>query len=146
MRDCLFDEAGAETHLFWQASRLTENGLPGSATADVSDPASYASHRQRTFPSSGAGLAKTPDRITLAVHVQAVGDDVLRELVASRDLDELIPPRVARFDLASAALEWTTATAMPPPVAPGGLPKLCVTSGVYNAMVTPAESHARCAP
>jgi hypothetical protein len=147
MRDCLADSSGAETSLFWQAASVAENALPGAATANVADPKSFAAHRQRTFPSvAGKGLAAPPDRITLAVHLQAVGDDVLAQLVASGDLDASLPSQVAKYTLTGAALEWTPkmATAELDPVT--GVPKTCVMTGNYNANVTPAESHARCGP
>jgi hypothetical protein len=147
MRDCLTDAAGKETALFWQAAGVTSNQLPGAVTGNVSDPASFAAHRQRTFPSlQGSGLAKTPDRITLKVHLQAIGDDVLAELVASGDLDASIPPRVARYEVAGAAIEWTPSTATPSMDARTGLLKPCVFSGRYSPNVTPAETHAHCGP
>jgi hypothetical protein len=147
VRDCLLDAAGAETSLFWQAASVSSNQLPGSLTANVNDPLSFMSHRQRTFPSvAGQGLPSMPDRITLAVHLQAVGDDVLAELVSSKDLDPAVPPQIARFSLAGAALEWTPATAQTKLDAANSVPRLCVTTGTYNASVTPADTHARCGP
>ncbi len=146
VRDCLKDPGGAETHLFWQAASETDNQLPGSASSNVNDPASFAGHRRRSFPSTGAGLAQTPDRITVAVHLQAIGADVLDDLVASKDLDAAVAAKVARYDLAGAALEWTTATAKLEPDATAGFMKACVTGGRYSPMTTPAETHARCAP
>ena len=147
VRDCLFDAAGAETRMFWQAASVVDDQLPGALTANVNDPQSFMSHRQRTFPSAvGQGLPAMPDHITLAVRLQAIGDDVLADLVASKDLDASIPPQIAKYALASAALDWTPATAKTKLDASTGLPRLCVTSGTYNANVTPAESHAHCAP
>jgi Cytochrome c554 and c-prime len=147
MRDCLFDGAGAETRMFWQAASLTDNQLPGALTASVTDPASFMGHRQRTFPAAvGAGLPTMPDRITLQVHLQAVGDDVLADLVSSGDLDSSLPPLVARYDVAGAALEWTPATATPQLDARNGLLEKCVFVGRYNANVTPADTHAKCLP
>jgi hypothetical protein len=145
VRDCLKDSAGAETHLFWDAAKVTSNQLPGSVTGDVTDPASFAAHRQRTFPSTpGMGLAKTPDRITLKVHLQAIGDDVLADLVASGDLDPAIPPRIARYELAGAALEWTPTSASLERDPTTSLLKPCVTTGRYSGNTTSASSHARC--
>jgi hypothetical protein len=147
MRDCLFDAAGTEAHLFWEAASVMNNQLPASVTGNVNDPASFAAHRQRTFPSGAAGLAMTPERITLKVHFQAIGDDVLGELVASGDLDPSIPPKIARYEVRGAALEWTPATATLELDARTGLRnKPCVTNGRYNANVTPAATHARCGP
>jgi hypothetical protein len=146
VRDCLFDESGAETALFWEAARTTSNQLPAPQTANVMDPASFIPHRQRAFPSAAPGLAQAPDRITLKVHLQAIGDDVLSELVASGDLAPDVPARIARYELAGAALEWTTATARLRRDGKTGFFKPCVSTGTYNENVTPAESHARCGP
>lgn len=145
MRDCLTDPAGAETDLFWEAGTVKSNQLPASVTGNFTDPASFAAHRQRTFPSGATGLTKTPDRITLKLHLQAIGDDVLADLVASGDLDPTIPPLVARYEVAGAALEWTIAKASLQPNGTGLL-NPCVFSGRYNANVTPAETHAHCGP
>ena len=70
----------------------------------------------------------------------------LRRALASRDLDASVPPRIARTTLAGAKLEWTAASATAHTDPETGLPKLCVTTGNYNASVTPAPTHARCAP
>jgi len=146
IRDCLFDSAGAEKKMFWEAATIAEDELPGSQTATASDPRSFSSHRQRTFPAAaGQGLPAMPERITLDVHLQAIGDDVLADLVASGDLDPAIPPRIARWTLGAAKVEWTPAAAGAPKIDPATqIPKLCVTTGLYNANVTPADSHARC--
>jgi hypothetical protein len=145
VRDCLRDAAGAETNLFWQAASVSSNQIPGTPQPNANDPTTFATHRQRVFPAAGAGLAKVPDRITLAVHLQAVGSDVLDALVTSGDLDGAVAARVARYDLAGAAVEWTTATAKHPLDGTTAF-KLCVTTGLYSAAVTPADSHAHCAP
>jgi hypothetical protein len=147
IRDCMTDVAGAETRLFWQAASVADDQLPASLTANINDPRSFMSHRQRTYPSApGQGLPAMPDHITLAVHLQAIGDDVLDDLVQSKDLDPSIPPKLARYTLAGAALDWTPGTAKTKTDPSTGLPRLCVTSGTYNANVTPAPSHAHCGP
>lgn len=147
VRDCLFDETGAEVTMFWEAAQVTSNQLPAAVTANVNDPASFIPHRQRAFPSAGAGLAQTPDRITLKVHLQAIGDDVLSDLVASGDLAADVPARIARYELAGAALEWNPANVKLRRDGKTGFFKPCVISGdMYNENVTPAESHAHCGP
>lgn len=147
VRDCMTDAAGAATGLFWQAASVEDDQLPASLTANINDPRSFMSHRQRTFPSTpGQGLPTTPDHITLAVHLKAIGDDVLADLVASKDLDPSVPAQLASYTLAAAALDWTPATAKTKTDPSTGLPRLCATSGTYNANVTPAPSHARCGP
>jgi hypothetical protein len=145
VRDCLFDSHGAEQKMFWQAATVVDDELPGSATANINDPKSFSSHRQRTFPSlAGKGLPMMPDRITLDVHLQAIGDDVLTDLVATRDLDPAIPPQIAHWTVGGATLEWTAAAATPEVDPATQIPKLCMTTGLFNPNVTPADSHAQC--
>ena len=147
VRDCMTDAAGAPTGLFWRAASVEDDQLPASLTANINDPRSFMSHRQRTFPSTpGQGLSATPDHITLAVHLKAIGDDVLADLVQSKDLDPSVPSQLASYTLAAAALDWTPTTAKTKTDPSTGLPRLCVTSGTYNANVTAAPSHARCGP
>jgi hypothetical protein len=147
VRDCMTDAAGAATDLFWQAASVEDDQLPASLTANIDDPRSFMAHRQRTFPSAqGQGLSATPDHITLAVHLKAIGDDVIAELAQSKDLDPSVSSELASYTLAAAALDWTPQTAKTKTDPSTGLPRLCVTSGTYNANVTPAASHARCGP
>jgi hypothetical protein len=150
IRDCLFDAQQKEQRMFWQATSVSHNQLPGSLTLNVNDPNSFATHMAWTYPTgAGAQLAQTPDRITLKVHIQAIGDDVLQDLVATKDLDPSIPPLVAKFELAGAAVEWTPATARTMNDPQTGLPKTCVRTGPpppVTAVPTPAKSQARCEP
>jgi Cytochrome c554 and c-prime len=149
VRDCLADGAKTEVRLFWQAATDVDDELPGAVSANVNDPASFTGHRERTFPAAGGmGLPQTPDRITLQVHVEAIGDDVLTDLVGSGDLDPAVPATLAKYDLGTgAALEWTPAKAVPETDA-RGIMKACVLvpGARYNAMVTPAATHATCSP
>ena len=116
-------------------------------TANVNDPRSFASHRQRMYPSTaGQGLPMAPDRITLDVHLQAIGDDVLKDLEISGDLDSDVAAKVAKYTIAGAHLEWTSAQATAEVDPATGVPKLCMTTGNYNASVTPAATHVRCQP
>jgi hypothetical protein len=148
IRDCLFDGAQQEVRMFWQAASAISNQLPGAVTASLSDPVSFAlTHVQQIYPGAGAAaLAQMPDRITVKVHLQAIGDDILQDLIATGDLDPSIPGQIARFELGGAALEWTVGTSTPILNATTGIPSLCVTSGRFAASTVPAQSHARCAP
>jgi hypothetical protein len=147
VRDCLFDATGAEQRMFWNAATVVDDQLPGSMTANVNDPRSFASHRQRMYPSTaGQGLPMAPDRITLDVHLQAIGDDVLKDLEISGDLDSDVAAKVAKYTIAGAHLEWTSAQATAEVDPATGVPKLCMTTGNYNASVTPAATHVRCQP
>jgi cytochrome c554/c'-like protein len=112
MRDCLFDGAGEEVKMFWQAATAIGNAVPGSVMLNISNPASFnMSHPKKEYPTTGA-LPMTPDHVTVKIHLQAIGSDVLADLVASQDLDPAIPPGIARYELGgAAALDWTPATA-----------------------------------
>jgi nitrate/TMAO reductase-like tetraheme cytochrome c subunit len=148
MRDCLFDGVGQETKMFWQAATATGNGVPGSVVQNVADPTSFnRSHPKKLYPDTGM-LPMMPDRVTLKIHLRAIGDDVLDDLVASGDLDPAIPPRIAQYDLGGAAsFEWTPATAVPKidPTTTAAL--LCVIKPIaFRTNTAPAVSNAHCMP
>ena len=65
MRDCIFDDAGTQVNMFWEAASFEGNELPALVTFDQSNPAtSMPRTSSRTTSSSGAPLGITPDRIT----------------------------------------------------------------------------------
>jgi hypothetical protein len=150
IRDCLFDESGNETHMFWEAQEYESNLLPAQVTFDPSDPRFYQSHVFQNYPRSGL-LTTYPDRVTLRVYLQPVGLDVFDELVASGDLAD--GPDYRALELREALvpltvgdeLTWTAATASENFVE-GGLPVACVseTNLLANADKVPAVNHARC--
>jgi len=143
LRDCLFDVQGRERHMFWEAATVTTNQLPGSVVMTVNDPSSFSrTHVARTFPASGA-LPVAPDRIDLVVHVQPVGDDVVADLVASGDL-AADAPRAPIFDVAGAALTWTSAEATRVLDPSSGSERLCVTTGRLPLQVANGASFATC--
>jgi hypothetical protein len=149
LRDCLFDGAGTEETMFWQAARVTGNAIPGAVLPNVNDPTSFSrTHVKQLYPSGGgARLTQAPTRITARVHLQAVGDDVLTELVADGDLDPSVPAQIARFQLGGGAmLDWTPASAAPFVDPASGTTLSCVTTGTVRATTAPAVSHAHCAP
>jgi len=146
MRDCIFDDTGKETNLFWQAATLKgEAAVPGSVIQNVAMPETFnKSHPQKFFPTMGM-LPMMPDRINLKIHLQAIGDDVLQALVDSGDLDATIPPKIARYTLGGAAsFDWTPSTAKVQVVDNATL--LCVIKPIkYRTNVAQAVSNARCA-
>jgi len=149
MRDCLFDDAGKELRMFWQASAIgMDSAVPGSVIQNLMDPTSFnKSHPKKRYPDSGA-LPKTPDHVTVKVHLQAIGDDVLQDLVQTGDLDSTIPPLVARYTLGgAAALDWTPATASLELDPETMHTVLCVVTPInYRTNTIKATSNARCAP
>jgi nitrate reductase cytochrome c-type subunit len=160
LRDCIYDAAGQETKLFWQAATVTTPyaQLLGSPVLNVNDPSSYSrNHHKKLYPDPGPsgtapapGLAQLPDHVTVAIHLQAIGDDVLDDLVASGDLDAAIPPAIARYDLGGGGvLDWTPTDPMLQQIVDPmtSVTRSCiVTSLNYPAMTTTAVSHAHCSP
>jgi len=144
MRDCLFDGAGAEKHMFWEAAAISTSELPGSVVMTLSDPSSFSrTHLARTFPAAGP-LPALPDAIELKVHVQPVGDDVIADLVASGDLAAGAVPSTRRFEIAGAALTWTKAEATRIFDATSGSERLCVTTGKVPPQFAAGRTLARC--
>jgi hypothetical protein len=149
MRDCLFDSAGQETALFWEATTVRgEAAVPGSVMQNIMMPETFnKSHPRKMYPATGM-LPMMPDRVSLKVHLQAIGDDVLAKLVQSSDLDPAIPPKIARYQLGGAAsFDWTpgTATVKVDPSTSATL--LCVIKPInYRTNVAPAVSNAHCVP
>jgi hypothetical protein len=145
MRDCMFDGAGQEVKMFWEPATVVGNAVPGSVVQNLSDPSSFnKSHPKKVYPA----LPMMPDRINLKIHLQAIGDDVLKDLVDSGDLDPSIPQNIAHYVLGGAgSFDWTpqTATARNDPGVSQLL--LCVIKPIMYRMNTePAISHAHCSP
>ncbi|HSS37673.1 MAG TPA: hypothetical protein VLT58_02785, partial [Polyangia bacterium] len=148
IRDCIYDGDGNPLTMFWQAQKLARsNQLPGLLIQNVSDPTSYQTHFMRQFPGTDT-LPVLPDHVTVKVHLQAIGDDVLDGLVASSDLDPAVPPQIARYTLGGGAvLDWTPTAknAFQATDTTTGAVMTCVATGAYKSNTTPAVSHARCA-
>jgi hypothetical protein len=150
VRDCLFDAAQMPVNMFWDAATLTDNLIPGPVKATIADPSTFTrSHVKYVYPPA-ATLPARPDRITMKVILQPIGDDVLADLVASGDLAAEIAARVPRYVLGQTSLEWTPTTGKGPLDAQTRTPVpglSCVTSAAqYLTLPDTAVSHARCAP
>jgi len=152
IRDCLFDGSGTQLTMFWEAVTIgASNQLPGLLVQNVNDPSTYQTHLMKEYPdaSRAATLPATPDHVTVTLHLQAIGDDVLSSLVASGDLDASIPPRIARYQIGgSGSLDWTptAATVFHAPDPATGTIMTCVTTGTYKSNTTLTTSHATCLP
>jgi hypothetical protein len=96
-RDRLFDASDKETHLFWQATKYESKLLMPKPAPDHRFTQTYA------FPLKNG----IPDRVTLTVHAQPIGRDVLEPLVASGDLEPSVVEAIPTFDVAT--VEWTAA-------------------------------------
>lgn len=145
MRDCIFDESGAEVHMFWQAAQTEGNALPAQATFDTLDPRFYQTHVAQKFPRDGS-LPKPVDRVTMKVFVRAMDRDVLDDLVASGDLAADVPGKIPTMQVGE-TLEWTTASANEQYIE-NGIPFSCIskTNFAVQADRTPAVNHLRCKP
>jgi hypothetical protein len=147
LRDCIFDAAGAEVQMFWEARQQLINLLPGPVVPTAQEPTSFTrTHVKYAFPRTGS-LPASPDRITLEVFLKAIGDDVLGSLVASGDLAPAVAALVPTYTLGGGAkLEWTRASATASIDALTGDRLLCVAAGAYTAIstISTGKSHAHC--
>jgi hypothetical protein len=110
MRDCMFDETGKEVHMFWEAASYETNGLPPLTTFDPTSPEFYKGHKIKMFPVTGNPITPYPTRITMRVRLEAVGYDVIDNLIASGDLDPAVRNKFTVLDVGK-TLTWTPATA-----------------------------------
>ncbi|MEQ1504387.1 MAG: multiheme c-type cytochrome [Myxococcota bacterium] len=102
----LIDPLGEPTHKFWEAQDLDVGELlVVQTTLDPSDPAYVSTHRTRNYLVRGG----VPDRITVAVHLEPIGREILDGLVDSGDLDPAVRDAMPRFTLGPTVLEWTPA-------------------------------------
>jgi hypothetical protein len=105
-------------------------------------------HRERLYPNTkNAGdsvLSEMPDRVTLTVHMQPIGLDVLNDLVATHDLDPAVVAQMPTLTVAlpnpvdggvATSLEWTPAAAtggFTDSVQTPGVPMTCVSTVTFN--------------
>jgi hypothetical protein len=150
IRDCLFNEARAPVHMFWEAASVASNLIPGPVKPTVLDRTSFTrSHVKYLYPTTTA-LPSQPDRVTLRLFMKPMGDDILDDLVASGDLDPGVAAAVPVFSLDSVNLEWTADKGRTPVDSQTRLPLptlSCVTtSPQYVSLPNVAKSHAKCLP
>ncbi len=152
MRDCMFDDQGKEAHMFWQAQSYESNLLPGQLTFMPSDIRYYQTHVMQAFPRRGTTrtLSEYPDRVSMRVHLQPVGQDVIADLVTSGDLTDTeaaaLGAKLPIFDVGD-ELVWTVATATEM-FTETGQPMSCITHTELSATNDKvlAENHAKCMP
>jgi hypothetical protein len=157
LRDQMFDATGAKVDMFWQAACTGGNALTQLVPASQVSQGNFYTHRERLYPNTknpaDSALDETPDSVTLTVHVQPIGLDVLNSLVASGDLDPSIAAQAPTFVVAlpnvdasgtmQTSLTWTptgAAAAKPGAVdAYSGLPTpmQCVTTLNFNTISSP---------
>jgi hypothetical protein len=148
LRDCMLDAENNPVPMFWQAFGYESYLLEAQLTFDATDPRYYQSHIIQSFPENGA-LSALPDDVTMRVHLQPIGLDVLNDLVSSGDLDASVPGAMTTFDVGSSPVEWTPQTAQPAFVDPDThIPFTCVTNTSFNykGQTVPAPIHQHCKP
>jgi hypothetical protein len=149
-RDCNFDDANQESHMFWEAASYEGNGFPAKTTFNPLEEAYYKGHLIQNFPRSDALLPGNPDRVTMRVRVMPMGLEVLDSLVASGDLDPKFRDMMATRTMdigVTPVLEWTR-DAVKVNYSEGGVTVQCVTNSGARVDVTktPAINKTRCAP
>jgi hypothetical protein len=148
IRDCMFDDAGAQVSMFWQAASVESNLLPYPTTSDPTDPAYYRTHVEQFYPRDPtATLPAPPDKVTLRLLLQPIGLDVLQDLEGSGDLDGGVAGQVPTLVFPEAILTWTAATANAT-YFEGQMPVSCITDTGLNVSAdkNPAVNHTRCSP
>lgn len=106
MWSTLTDPLGAETHDFWEAAAIAPGDLlPVQTTTDTNAPDWVQTHVTRSYLVRNG----TPDRITMAIHIEPIGREILDELVDGGDLDPAVRDRMASMTLGTTVLEWTPA-------------------------------------
>lgn len=101
LRDRVYTASGKDAHMFWEIARLESELLPAAVTASPSDPRYFhALRRSYRLPT------RNIDRISLRLRLRPIDHDVLKDLVASGDLDDSVRGQVPTFSLAGAQLEW----------------------------------------
>ena len=105
-RDRIFDAAGQEVHMFWEAVSNESALLPASAILSPDGDAS--TWRSRRFRVTDSAV----DRVNTALHLRPVGLDVIDSLIESGDLDPSFRSTIRTFDVRPTVLEWTPATAV----------------------------------
>jgi hypothetical protein len=148
IRDCMFDDAGTQVSMFWQAASIESNLLPFPTTSDPSDPAFYRTHIKQYYPrNQTTKLSATPDKVTLRLLFQPIGLDVLQDLESSGDLDAGIAGEVPTLVFPEPILTWTPATANGTYLE-NGVPVSCISDTNLNVAATTndAVNHTECTP
>jgi hypothetical protein len=95
LRDRAMKSDGSEARMFWDVASITPGTIPGPITRVVGAPGYDATHAVRAFPLALDSWIPAPFdparlRVELRLRVQAIGYDVLDDLVASGHLDQAI--------------------------------------------------------
>jgi len=152
MRDCMFDQTGKSVNMFWQEASFEGNELPAQLTADMTDPRFYQSHVYWRYPlltDSDTYFNGTPDTVTVRFRLQAIGQDVLQDLVSTGDLDPSVAAAMTTLEVGSNMnLVWNAQTATLSYQEEGNITLTCATNTAFNVAAdkVPATAHTMCAP
>jgi Cytochrome c554 and c-prime len=95
LRDHASKTDGSDAHMFWDVAQITPGTIPGPLTFVVGAPGYDDTHAVRSFPLSIASWIAAPFdqtrlRVELRLRLQAIGYDVLDDLVDSGHLDPAV--------------------------------------------------------
>ena len=147
LRDCMLDAQQQPVAMFWDAVSFETNQLPVLATFDQTDPRFYQTHFQQFWPKGNQKLPEVPARVTLRMRLQAVGLDVIDDLISTGDLDAGVRDAIPTYDIGQ-PVEWTDATANLSYQDTDMLLVKCVSASNLNvaAQTVPASSNPHCSP
>jgi hypothetical protein len=144
IRDCLFDPADKEVHMFWEAAKFTSNLLPTTPLPMPGMPPTRLGHQRWELPrpDSTRTLPAVPDRMNARVFIQPIGQDVLDDLVKTGDLDPQLA-HATTMEVPNSAVEWTAAKANFV-LQERGIQALCVAPPGFSKGSLPATSQLGC--
>jgi hypothetical protein len=102
--DAAFKKDGTPAHMFWDVARIVPGTISGPITNVVGAPGYDATHLVRSFPKAANTWIDVPFdrqalRVTVRVHVQPVGFDVLDDLIDSGHLSPWVRDAMPSFKL-----------------------------------------------
>jgi hypothetical protein len=136
LRDRIYDAAGKQVHMFWQAEKSeaypdghVSSTLPVASTTYVEGQNAIVKQYRARGPDG-----KLPARVTARLRMRPIGLDTLRDLVASGDLD---PAYVAQMPTLTfgARLEWRAEDGLMKTIAP----TLASDCSSYRCMLDPSS-------
>ena len=100
--DRMYDDQDHEVHMFWDATRVESDLLPAPTAFSPLDPDWIDVHRAREYVVSGAA----PARVEIEVKMRPLGFDLLRDLVASGDLEPGYEEKIPTYTLEYSRIRW----------------------------------------
>jgi hypothetical protein len=128
-RDQAFDKDGNPAHMFWQIASETTGTIH---YAETNDPTDSRYHTVGDVQTSHYRPPVGTTHVTVTLHMQPIGREVLDDLVNSGDLDASIREAMPTFDLlpntgVPVTVDWTYQAAQG---TPGGNQNYCVETAL----------------